>query len=749
MNRIVLGAALLFVVGSASAGADRRDAKRVNTITIPEDRLGAATRVDLFPDVHLNLVLERDTGSAGVVWKGTVSGVAGSTVTLGTEGGAMFGNIRAGSAWYQIRPDGNGKSVVVEMNERNLPDEYEGPAIIPRERHVMPLTAAAHDDGSVIDVLVVYTPKARNAAGGMAAMLNVINVAVSETNSAYLASGVRQRLRLAGTSEVTYNEDLVTGSDVYSTILHNLADPSDGLLDNVPSLRNQFSADLVTMLIEGTLDNCGIGYLANGDQRYGFNVVERTCAIGHYSFGHELGHNMGLDHDRANVTDFTSASRPYGYGYQDPDGVFRTIMAYSKGCTAPCPRIQRFSNPDVMYNGRTTGIAIGQASQADAAQALNDTALAVSNFRASTTTAGCGTSSLCLASSRFDVSLQARDQRTGNTGTGQPLPRNDLFGYFSLPALTGNAGNPEVFVKILDARTFDGKFWVFYGGLTDLEFTLTVTDRTTGRQQRYFKKADSYCGDADTSAFSATGVRLDGAPASLVLPLIDHGMTKTVDPTTYDPIGRTSTFSVTDERATHWYRVAPFSGTHTLQWRFYTPSGGLYFASDPTAFTGDGGTWSFWDAMYIAGHDAASITGQWRVDAYADGQFLVSDAFTINSNILAVCTPSDLCLFNHRFAVSLSARDQRSGRTAVGQPLPENDLFGYFSLPALTGDLQNPEVFVKILDGRAWTGKFWVFYGGLTDVELTINILDTITGVTKQYKKSPGSLCGGADTSAF
>ncbi|MFA6955188.1 MAG: trypsin-like peptidase domain-containing protein [Thermoanaerobaculia bacterium] len=112
-----------------------------------------------------------------------------------------------------------------------------------------------------------------------------------------------------------------------------------------------------------------------------------------------------------------------------------------------------------------------------------------------------GTANLCLLDSRFRVTLVARDVRTGERAAGYALAENDLFGYFSLPAFTGQSGNPEVFVKMLDGRKLSGRFWVFYGGLTDFEFTMTVTDTATGVVKTYTKQAGSYCGDADTQAF--------------------------------------------------------------------------------------------------------------------------------------------------------------------------------------------------------------------------------------------------------
>jgi len=114
------------------------------------------------------------------------------------------------------------------------------------------------------------------------------------------------------------------------------------------------------------------------------------------------------------------------------------------------------------------------------------------------------------AGHQFCVSLSARDQRTGRTGLGDPFPQNDLFGYFALPALTNNPGNPEVFVKILDGRPVNGHFWVFYNGLTDLEYTLTVEDFSNGSFKTYHKDPGSACGGFDTLAFSDLGAASAG-----------------------------------------------------------------------------------------------------------------------------------------------------------------------------------------------------------------------------------------------
>ena len=55
---------------------------------------------------------------------------------------------------------------------------------------------------------------------------------------------------------------------------------------------------------------------------------------------------------------------------------------------------------------------------------------------------------------------------------------------------------------MLDARTVNGYTWVFSGSMTDVEYTLTVTDTLTGQRKQYFNPPGSLCGgQADVAAF--------------------------------------------------------------------------------------------------------------------------------------------------------------------------------------------------------------------------------------------------------
>jgi photosystem II stability/assembly factor-like uncharacterized protein len=109
-----------------------------------------------------------------------------------------------------------------------------------------------------------------------------------------------------------------------------------------------------------------------------------------------------------------------------------------------------------------------------------------------------GSDALALLSGRFQLTLSATDPRSGRVVSGHVIPRQDAFGYFSLPDLTGDDALPEVFVKMLDGRSLTHTFWLFATGLTDVSYTLTVLDTTTGATRTY-QSPGPFCGTTDTA----------------------------------------------------------------------------------------------------------------------------------------------------------------------------------------------------------------------------------------------------------
>ena len=133
---------------------------------------------------------------------------------------------------------------------------------------------------------------------------------------------------------------------------------------------------------------------------------------------------------------------------------------------------------------------------------------------------------LRLLNERFRLTLSVQNPWTGLEVSGVAIPQADRFGYFSLPALTGDPNFPEVFVKMLDATSLpEGHFWVFHASLTTLAYELTVTDSLTGESRTYRDDASDpthVCGGADTGSFPGTGAALAGRWAGSVR---DSGLT--------------------------------------------------------------------------------------------------------------------------------------------------------------------------------------------------------------------------------
>jgi hypothetical protein len=343
---------------------------------------GAATlALNLFDDTSYTAVRDQVTQAAGAVtWLGHLAGVTDSQVTLAVSGGQMAGTIIRPGALYQVGYAGAGLHRIVQIDPTSYPAEhppgYDAGGPVPALPPTKPAVPAQPQDVTgLIDVLVVWTPAAEAAAGGSVAMNNLVTLAVAESNIAYANSGVGQRLRLVYKTQVAYTE-----SATFATDLDRVTNPSDGYMDNVLPLRDQYGADEVVLLINNAT-SCGLAWLMTNPspsfESHAYAVVHFGCAISYYSFAHELGHNMGSQHERANGGG--GGAYPYSFGYQDPARLFRTIMAYD--CSGGCPRIQNFSNPAVLYNGRPTGVDDGAPDSADNTHSLNSTAPIVQAWR--------------------------------------------------------------------------------------------------------------------------------------------------------------------------------------------------------------------------------------------------------------------------------------------------------------------------------------------------------------------------------
>ena len=284
-----------------------------------------------------------------------------------------------------------------------------------------PLPASAADpssgepeDGSRFDILVVYTPAARDGAGGTRAVEALIDLFIATANRAFADSGVIPRLHLTQALEVDYVEAGNYGRD-----LTQLENEHHGDLGEIHEIRNLQAADLVHILVEeheptGAYRDCG---LAGGNQwalpfepPYRFHPFEASFALTVRTpwcdppmvFAHEVGHNLGMVHDRyvQRATFHEMPHHPYAFGYVNQrtfepgapaSSRWMTLMAVNNQCGHAgfgCTHILRFSNPDRTWLGYPTGVAYRGGGfttrvdgPADATQVINLTRHVVANIR--------------------------------------------------------------------------------------------------------------------------------------------------------------------------------------------------------------------------------------------------------------------------------------------------------------------------------------------------------------------------------
>ena len=411
----------------------------------------ATVTLDLFDTGTRTLELDEPEvqGNKAKVWRGRLRGDQDSDVTLAVRGKKMAGTIVSGERLFKIEPTEDNRHRLVEIDDDAMrPDHHplvvpdDGTPADPPDPEPEPelqqpgtaaatgsVTTAAATTNTIVDLLVVYTSTARAKQGGQASMNALIALGVDLANQAYRNSQIAMQLRLVRAAEVAYTE---TGN--ISTDLSRLQRTTDGFMDSVHQLRNQYKADMVALIVDNGGAYCGIAYvMANGPRasfaNYAFSVTDRDC-VANSTLTHELGHNMGNAHDRASGGTGVFA---YSYGYRDAVGKFRTIMAYP--CpTGSCPRVKYFSNPKIKINGRPAGIdhRINPTNSADNARSMNEVRNVIAAWRTGTSTSAAASPSGSRDTrpdSRDDLDNDSDgDEDDGTDDDSRDNPRNDTQG---------------------------------------------------------------------------------------------------------------------------------------------------------------------------------------------------------------------------------------------------------------------------------------------------------------------------------
>ncbi len=330
---------------------------------------GPAARVQLTVDPHRWVArferIDHDT-SGFRSWVGALEGVEYSHVVFTEREGIVSGLINAVSTIYQLRSVSAGSYVLEQLDPAAFRSEGDPIPSFDNPAAVSLPGVLEEDDGSTIDVLMLYTPAARKGVGGTAQIQALASQVISDSNTIFSRSGIVPRLRLVGTTEFALVEEIPMSVDL--SALRNSA--------TAQALRDSTHADVVQLLVSSPDPNtCGIGALLSSlsSNFNAYSVADVTC-VAQFTPTHEMGHNMGSHH--APEDGASGALFPYWYGFKDPARGFRTVMAYACSGGVSCPRIPNFSNPSRVHNGGPTGTA----AQNNAAS-INNAAPTVAKWR--------------------------------------------------------------------------------------------------------------------------------------------------------------------------------------------------------------------------------------------------------------------------------------------------------------------------------------------------------------------------------
>jgi hypothetical protein len=227
----------------------------------------------------------------------------------------------------------------------------------------------ADGEPAVVDILIVYTPAFQQAAGSAAAAESRAQLAIAAANQMFEVSGIKSRVRLAAAVKVSYTE----GADM-SVDLWRLADPTDGHMDEVAQLREQYAADVVHLF--ASYQDYRRGQATGYPSDYFAVVFSGEASL----FTHELGHNFGCQHDR-NAAGNGGSSYAFGHVFTAAeDGrKYGCVMSYTGNAGAV--QLGRFSSPNLSYKGTPTGIPKGRPDSADNARIVDLTAPMLASMR--------------------------------------------------------------------------------------------------------------------------------------------------------------------------------------------------------------------------------------------------------------------------------------------------------------------------------------------------------------------------------
>jgi hypothetical protein len=365
-------------------------------------RLDGVLVLNLFPDVTETFrrsdVTAQDGG--GYIWEGEVAGQQFHEALLLIQNGEIDGRVQLGNRLFEIKSVANGLHQIIEYDPSKIPQGGE-PLVPPNVKAHPPQESIETNPETLApataNILVAYTAGAVTEAGSLTKLKKEITVAIGLANQAYKRAKVPLTLKSVGVVKINYNEGSSAGSSYTANL--NAITNGTGAFGALQTKRDQLKADLVTLIRKAAPPAsgsfvCGLAWIGGSGTMgpvttasapFGYSVVGRGICLTDLALGHELGHNMGMQHDRFQFG--PAPNSDYNFGYTNLQKKVHTIMAYYVQCAnkwglGVCTHINWFSSPTIRGpNSAVIGIATNKAGAADNSKRLRTTYQAISKYR--------------------------------------------------------------------------------------------------------------------------------------------------------------------------------------------------------------------------------------------------------------------------------------------------------------------------------------------------------------------------------
>ncbi len=683
-------------------------------------------RLDLpLPDGRV-LVAERslfeDRGDGNALWTGRVPGADHDGVQLTLENGYLIAWLGGpGGSRYHLnaRPDGSGRlSPAVRAG-----GAFCGGGVVPREDDApgMPQAPARSRSSSDrpgrvesasnhdrLDILVMYTSGAAAVWRSVGGAGPAVQAAIDRLNT------VLRNSEIPVTANLVLRRSAPPELDTPVSTLYKLS-----WNQRAAAARHQYGADLVHLFSSAPYSDtgvCGRGYLLLKDQTaedfapFGYAWTSNGPGCGYQwsvdvVFAHEVGHNLGGNHDPDNASISKSqAVRPFAYGHTDEGATpaIATLMSY--GVDVPTEWVPYFSS----VRRRPSGWTIGIAGERENERALQETVHEI---------------------------VRLSDYAPADLGPPPPWPPVDVAGKATTSSTvhltwTDDADDEAGFV--VWHRLVEGEWapvegeWVLFSELPPDSEEERVTDLLPGNIYEFAVGAYNNNETNRVSYGNRVTVELPELPKS---------------PRPAAPTGLTG--------------VATSPTSVRLAWSDESDNEDGFEVHSRLA----GGRWRT-AARLPADTTSADLTSlkaggrhDFRVRAYNSHGGSNSGIVTVSLPAVQYtdCVPSSAqIVFDHGYTVSMCIEYEKDGETvradAVDYALDsgQSGLLYFF-------DRDNAEVLIKVLDGCRLNDHRWVFVAPVTTLAFNLYVDETATGKRWQHRNPRGGATAAtkSDTAAF